>query len=310
MFRRVDDIMPRFFQEELIRLATLDRNWLEWKRVPNVPGEPEDRYTCSMKHNSWTRKTWGSGGDAFGQWGLSWWLVDGPKVFRPTIEQCQALEQVEVRLTLSDYAQPYPAILIDLPEGRYDPITCVLCCQAPEILTFQCLSADHLNDIVTTIAVDGRPIEVSLQKYDADIDSPLGQICGKALRVALNSCLCLVNYGCHSDYLYPKEVVSDQRLAKENTERGERARYRVRTAPFLTEFNHEVVLHHTHHRNGNHKPNPTGREMESHWRRGHWAMQPYGPHSSLRKRILRKPILVRADKFIGESKDTVTTYTG
>jgi len=38
-------------------------------------------------------------------------------------------------------------------------------------------------------------------------------------------------------------------------------------------------------------------EVSAHWRRGHLRMQPYGPHSSLRKLIFVAPVLVRADRF-------------
>ena len=52
---------------------------------------------------------------------INYWLqvqvaVSGPKVFRPTLDQCLAMEQVAPRIPIGDYAQPYPVMLIDLPE--------------------------------------------------------------------------------------------------------------------------------------------------------------------------------------------------
>jgi len=47
----------------------------------------------------------------------------------------------------------------------------------------------------------------------------------------------------------------------------------------------------------------------SHWRRGHFAMQPYGIGRRERRMIFRKPLLVRAKYFLGDVKDASVTYT-
>lgn len=41
---------------------------------------------------------------------------------------------------------------------------------------------------------------------------------------------------------------------------------------------------------------PTGREINTHWRRGHWRNQPFGPGLSERKLVWIMPVLVRKDK--------------
>ncbi len=44
------------------------------------------------------------------------------------------------------------------------------------------------------------------------------------------------------------------------------------------------------------EPGKTGREVDTHWRRGHWRRQPYGPGlTSIRMKLIR-PTLVRRDK--------------
>ena len=43
---------------------------------------------------------------------------------------------------------------------------------------------------------------------------------------------------------------------------------------------------------------PTGRKVASHWRRGHYRMQPCGPQSSQRKRIRVPPVLVNKNQLI------------
>ncbi len=301
MFRHVRDIIPDLLAVELRRLATLDRNWVELEELEGM------EYKLRVKYPTWVRALWQSGGDGFGMWGYSVWLADGPKVFRPTVEQCRALEQVEVRLELHDYSQPYPAILVDLPAG-YEPFESVLCfrCDAG-LAAFNLNTKDHLGDIVTTVKTDGRPMEVSLQKFDEDCADTF-DVAGRALRVACNSCLALSGYGTVSDYLYPKDAENDRKLARERSDRGARARKRLETSPLLVKFAQDVVLHRTESRRA--KPGePTGAEMPSHWRRGHWAMQPCGPNHSLRKRILRPPVFVRADRAVEMSQTTTTYHT-
>jgi hypothetical protein len=41
----------------------------------------------------------------------------------------------------------------------------------------------------------------------------------------------------------------------------------------------------------------TGHELPAHWRRGHFRLQPHGPHSSLRKVMFIAPTVVRADRL-------------
>ena len=300
MFQRATDLFPRPFIDELIRLVRLDRNW--------VVLEPTDGmgFRTHVRYDSWVRPFVQTAGDLCGMWATSIWLADGPKVFRPTLDQCRALEHVEVRLHFEDYAQPYPALLVELPEsGDYAPFTSVICFQSENMLIYKLHSRESVDDITTTIGryQNRGLIEESLRRYEEDC-LPLQGPATRALRVAANSCLALVSHEIASGYLFPKEVENDQRLAREPTERGERARQRLPLHTVLVAFQREVVLHKTE---GGHSPgDPTGREVGCHWRRGHYAMQPHGPGNSLRKRILRLPVLVREDKFFGDASDTTT----
>src|SRR5262249_52929408 len=50
-------------------------------------------------------------------WLLAQLVAGGPKVIQPTFDQCLALEQVAPRIAVADYVQPYPVMVIDLPEA-------------------------------------------------------------------------------------------------------------------------------------------------------------------------------------------------
>lgn len=302
MFQRVPDILPARLVEELIRLARINRNWVAVR-----PIDDGKSYQCTPRYDTWLKPAMSSGADAVGLWATSMWLIDGPKVFRPTVIQCRAMEQVEVRLNFEDYAQPYPALLVDLPEdGKYDPFLYVLAFKSENTLVFNLISRENLNDITTTISGwhTHCAIEESLQKFDRDCEST-HESASRALRVAANSCLALTNHETATGFLFPQEVERDRRFAAEKTERGERAKERLPLHAMLVAFKQTVILHKTIGE-ATDEHDPTDREVNSHWRRGHWARQPYGPNHSLRKLILRPPVLVRADKFLGETADTTT----
>lgn len=49
-------------------------------------------------------------------------IAEGPKVFRPTTEQCQAMEHVELRLPMSQYRQAFPTMLVEFPREYLETV--------------------------------------------------------------------------------------------------------------------------------------------------------------------------------------------
>lgn len=240
---------------------------------------------------------------------LGIWYCDGPKTFYPTVDQCEALDNVAVNLSLQDYQQPYPAIAIALPAGRYPPHRwAVIYYEGKElVLTMSDVGA---KGFLTAMIPPETPLE-TLEDYLTynSRSIPIPDRMKRALRLALNSCLALTNFGCQLKACYPHDEERDRRLAQEDSERGKRARDRLHPSKLPTKisFSQHVVLHETEDRSSK-NGETSDAEKTCHWRRGHWAMQAYGPHHSLRKRIFRKPVLVRADLFVGESSDTDVRY--
>jgi hypothetical protein len=300
--------IPEKLANELLRLYKLNPHWVCYEDLG------EEQYRAIATEDTWVNKLWLSGGDAFGMKALSWWLGQGPKIFKPSQAQAQALEQVDVNLPLGDYTQPYPAMLVMLGKDWYPPFESVLLFHdrgalsgSRDTLSGTIHSEGHEYDITTTVRCDGRPIEVSLRKFDEDC-SDHNETAAKVLRIACNSCLALSHFGCHLDYLFPKELQRDRHYAQENNERGKRARQRVSLAVQVASFDQEVVLHRVERSDDREDSVPTGRTMPTHWRRGHWAMQAHGPSHSLRKRIFRQPVMIHKDLFIGDASTVLTTY--
>lgn len=294
---RVGEMLPKPLIAEFLRLYRKNPEWVQWKDLGN------DHYRAQCMEETWLRKLWVSGADAFNMWACSVWLGQGPKLFKPSQEVQAALANVEVRLHLNDYRQPFPALMVAVD---FPPFNAVLCHHSEHLLSACLFTADHEGDITTTIARKQADtvIEHSIVRFDEECRRD-AKVASQALRVAINSCLALTHYGCHLNYLFPREVESDRWLAREQTERGERARQRLATAVQVASFAQEVRLYQT---TAKERGNGDGTERATHWRRGHWAMQPHGPQNSLRKLIFRAPVLVRADLFTGDLAQTSATY--
>lgn len=305
---RATDLLSRPLADALLRLATDYPRWMEWEDGPHV-GSYVARVARVVPLARYLPFHPVTGADVYSLYAASRWIVDGPKTFRPTLEQCQALEQVAVNIDLEDYTQPYPVLLVKLPPG-YEPFHAVMChindTGPRPMLAFTLHSVGNQYDVTTTVGRSAAPIEDSLVRFDPDCGDIQG-VAPLVLRVAANSCLALTHYGCHAQYLFPHDVERDKHLAKESTERGERARGRVRRAEMLVAFRQEIQLHAT--TTGSREPGEAvGVEKSTHWRRGHWAMQVCGHGRTERKRIFRKPVLVRADLFHEDLSATSVDY--
>jgi hypothetical protein len=313
---RAHEVIPiDSVRTELLRLARLDREWVEHENCEAPPGTPADmlqfqHYRARCRHKTWLAQFIRSGQDFFAMHAESIWLVDGPKCFKPTPDQCAALENVEVRLTLDDYQQPYPAILIELP-ASYAPFYGVIVYRKADMLNCVLRSPRGEHDIVTTVGVSnrGEPIEKSLLRFDPDCCDD-SKAAARALRVAVNSCLALANWPIVSALMYPHEAESDKFLSRhaKNEDSQRRAAERLSLAVTRLSFEQDIAFHHVE---GGHDPStPTGRQVTTHWRRGHWAMLACGAGRTERRLTFRKATLVRADLFTGDAANTTVSYKG
>lgn len=305
---RPTELMPKFAIEELLRLYKINKNWISITTEPTNPGQ--FRCDINIQDRSWLRPYLTSGREMAMFLGMSHWLGNGPKCIIPTQEQCQAMQQVTVNLPLEDYQQPYPATVVKLTGEEYLPFLAVLCfvTPTPGISVFHLISPLNKDDITTVVrGGNAHLIEEDITNFREDCDNEK-TAATLALRTAVNLNLAMVNYDTVLSYLYPKEVSADQGLSKERSERGERARNRLAVAVQRISFSQEIQLHKEEK-----CPTTTTKSsntVNTHWRKGHWAMQPYGEKNTLRKRIFRKPVLVRSDLFSGNLADTATTYKG
>jgi hypothetical protein len=261
---------------------------------------------------------------------INMWLetrvaVDGPKVFQPTVEQCLAMEQVAPRVAIGEYAQPYPVMLIDLPDGYRQQRTCQTATVSgstthgpaciiigihgqPPWTVWLDLIFDSASCVQWAVLPESPTIEDGIARrfgpesyvpaeptpgrYGAD----QGLIMAGMTRLAVNSMLLLSDFGCK--HLGPLNEPHYRRLehyaamAKKRGARLVDAQRDLRMAPQLYGFSQEVVLYGKERGAATPDDGDGEAHRRPHWRRGHWKTHAHGPNLSLRKRLFIKPVLV------------------
>jgi hypothetical protein len=292
VIKRATDLLPRVLVDELRRVG---------RDVVAIRAEEPPRYSVSWLVDSpLLRRTCPTSSDMCGTQVNAAWVNDGPKVVQVSQRMQELLGQVEVRLELKDYEQPFPAVLVELD---VPPFTSCLCYRhSSDVLILNLFSVGNADNICCVVRqLPGRMLEESLNILDADC-VPLLHASLPTQRIAVNAMLCMVDAGFRRQFALPLEVERDQRLAaRGNSDAAKRVHVE------LLSFEQETRLRDAVR---GEPCNPTGAEVSPHWRSAHWRMQPHGPKNSLRKRILVPRVMVRRDLFVGDDADTSACYKG
>lgn len=311
MIRRPSDILPPFILNEMCRIS----------RLPGYPlliepGSKGSRFNfrCKPVVDSWYWSACVNGSDFMNALACICWLKEGPKIVDISEEQYQALLNIEVRLTGSQFQMPYPTILFNLPSGNIHKFVLLRYHNLSPLPTLigASISHDNKSDIVTVVPIhDNYEIEQSFSKYGDDVSDIECVSTHNNMRVACNMALAMANFGFQADYLFPGEVKREKKfIAKGDRicKSGMTAKQRLKLQPTILTLNREVELfRRIGGRTGDGES--TGREMPFHWRRGHWRMAKVGEGRSETKAVFVRPCLVRADLMKVKPEDTTTTYT-
>lgn len=274
---------------------------------------------------------------------LAYWLraqivAQGPKIFQPTTEQCLVIEQIAPRIVTSDYAQPYPVMIVELPE-RYRQLRA--CSGQSEFHVgmhhLECVLIGFAPPPVAAIGVEilfssGNVVRLGVMSGDSSIEDRIGRELGEnsyadataltmpertvlagAMRLAVNSMLLLVEFGCrrlravNESHHRRLEHYRDQaRRQKRGVEESER---NLRFSSQLYGFAQEVVLH---EEAAPADAEAAGGEHDGprrpHWRRGHWKMHAFGVGRSERKRIFIRPVFVNRHLLRDDQTAFAATY--
>ena len=213
-------------------------------------------------------------------------IAEGPKVFRPSLEQCLSLEHVSLTLPLEDYRQSYPTMVIELPAGyRRDvdrrtggvpacPRTVVVRHWPAGLVMTGANVVDRGGDsaeliyVFGTRAADGTLEDVLSIHRNPDADE--SALLEAVTRVSLNLMLLLAHAGSRLVPSNPALVGKCRAKLRRGVKPELQRRELVGHVNFVVP-EREVVVRDTRTdaaRGGTHS------SPVSHWRRGHWRAMP------------------------------------
>lgn len=267
---------------------------------------------------------------------LSKALADGPKIFKPTTLQCEALQNAEAMYAFKDYKQPFPVIILDIPEEYRQQLQKKY--KIDESPKYVLVNHDNKNrfitvnsfynksNVITHITPDRSEystIEESLviNRSRREIQNTEGEFdaAENVQRLGINFAMMMSLYTVKVDgpldpqnyKIWQKQSRAVQRGVP--TKKALEAKNKLAVAMQVIKFDQKVEFYDEIEESNEVAQGVDIEKLHksprSHWRRGHFVMQPFGVGRRERKVIFRKPVLIRAKYFLGDIKDSSVTYT-
>lgn len=308
----LQEFAPREFFEALRDLGKLD--WIEFVAEPG----PECRTSFHFKHIEYKAKTKayrvlfdritkGTGTEISYWRAVSHLAAQGSKVFCPTLEQCEAMMHTEANIPLSEYQQPFPAMVISFPKEVVKKLhptapNTILLSHEQDSLTiaakwreceYVCMFSERPEFPTIESAITRR---VNIRPEDAaEMDAT--EI---LQRMAINMAFLMTYFGITKPE-YPNERI--RRIVQKSQSEG-----KITFEPKYFRLKQEIKLidkiSSSEDHGGSHRsPHP-------HWRRGHFRHIVHGIGRKERKLAFIRPVFVLKHKFGGEMGDTEVTYGG
>lgn len=239
-------------------------------------------------------------------------VVQGPKIFRPTAEQCEPLEQVDLTLDADDYHLPFPTCIVEFPadysknrivhssSSNNQPGLLIVTQQ--DGLIYTCLYLPNTTGSVDkhkifTIVIGSDTLEECLSAAAEEVPSTSAVL--PAFRAALNYLLLSATSGMRA---VPQPRSDKEKHLREQLKRAkhngredlvEKLKQRLAKLPTIYELAQHVCLYRR-----DTTPSEThegdGTPRRPCWVRGHWHTVCYGPRHSLRKLMFYEPHLRNA----------------
>ncbi len=272
---------------------------------------------------------------------LSKALAGGPKLFRPTWQQCEALEETDATFPFEMYKQPFPVVILEIPKAYQDLLVKKHGVKAgpTHVLVhhdakreFISLSAFYNKRNIITHVTPNRDeyetIEDSIIKNRerrmshgipvSSEDEAEFKVAEVVQRLGMNFCMMMTMLGTKVAGPLDPNKLRELEQASKGTKKGLpsnrawKAMQQLHGQMYLVKFDQEIAFYDEIEEA---MPVGEGQDIEqlrksprTHWRRGHWRQQPYGPGRTLRRAKFIKPLLIRAKYFTGDHKDTSVTY--
>lgn len=344
------DIIPRELHEGLRWLGTVPRNWLTYFAADRPEGD--DRPRTNVVINETMLRT-APGADAHKSTintiiafhkrrllmgvcamdAYSRFLAEGPKLFRPTEEQFESMQHVELHMPVSEFRSPFPTLAIRIPlafRKRLRDEFAIPTDRMPYSVLVHHRTEPGEPGTIHYMVRFGQGLDahedaniMTAQDGNEDIEEALGRVvigdgapvlsdnesrCLTLLgRVSLNLCLMLTHYGCRiGDPVDP--IAYKKHRSRKDLERFKHGDY------LAIEMKQNIIVRAPSVPANNPTGPGTGIEVRPHWRRGHWRCYP----GQAAKRLLGekvpllfvRPCLVRRDRMVGDASETEVVYNG
>lgn len=268
-------------------------------------------------------------------------VKSGPKIFCPTQTQFSILEQMELNIPIEEYNQPFPTLILELPKEyrktkkielslenkvkvnslkNIEPLMVIVHFdQEYRLMIFLVLFDNFTSTKTSFVFKEGEAIEnlimgATTKMRTSGFDDQEISLQLEMIRSAMNYSLLLDEVGVkkigpENDHYYNKLIsYRDKANKKNNTDQVRALSKQIKAHPIMYSLNQDVVLYKTVNHHSELPGNNTGRTMPPHHRRGFYKLQPHGPGNSLRKRIRIPAVFVNKYLFLGDMKDSITTY--
>lgn len=252
---------------------------------------------------------------------------EGPKVVSLKADEADALRRVRMTVPWGEYRQPFRTLCIDLPpqvfagalparEAGNGPPTAIVFRAPDEALQwgmvvlfdkqgYMSLSGTGARGQMVEDLTPGRCQSLDEHEPSEEEAKTVAEIANECRRIAMNAAMLVSSFG--------SEIVARPAALKVGKKASPAARAAAelthRLSPVVYRINQSVKLYDREGPEPGEPGGPAGREVSPHWRRGHWADVPCGAGRAQRRRVFRRPCLVRADRFGGSPLDCTTTYT-
>jgi hypothetical protein len=157
------------FYEELGRSHAIQSRWEANDLLVDI-----DWHLVSSGTEEWMRSQIKGVHDATDLWLRAELVTHGPKVFRPTVDQCLAMEQITPKIGTGDYHQPYSVMIVEFPDEYRKRRTCT---ESPgaDMESPECVIIGFHESPVSTIWTDtlfssARVVRVAILPSDASIE--------------------------------------------------------------------------------------------------------------------------------------------
>jgi hypothetical protein len=255
-------------------------------------------------------------------------IAEGEKILQLTADACDSLSEKPFEIRMADYAQPFDTMIISLPQD-YEELKESLCQDYfPAFMTLHHDRAKRFLSITVPLSGGHQTIAGAYTNetfreenfgYSNELKNLIGAVAAKQaflmIRIAMNAMQAMTRKDNWREL--PKTPLEEKarkqlKIESRSTDKAIRRRSAIRNGTSTRFFElHQTVKAFGDPVHVNYVATWSeieGTPKKPHFRKGHHRMLRVGPGRTQRRKIFIEPTMINRDKFVGDLKDTSTTY--